>query len=64
MDGPGGAVKGAVRRHVRSEHAHVSSPEEYAAVAQQRNPSIATEFVSKSSIEDVYIFFWMQNGKV
>ncbi len=36
VDGIGGTVKRAVLRHVRSGHAHVSNPEEYAAVAQQR----------------------------
>ena len=39
MDGLGGTVKRAVWRHVRSGHVHVSNPEEYAAVAQQRNPN-------------------------
>ena len=49
-------MKRAVWRHVRSGHAHVSNPEEYAAVAQQHNPNIYIEFVSKSSIEDMYSF--------
>ena len=52
VDGLGGTMKRAVWRHVRSGHAHVSNPEEYAAVVQQRNP----KFVSKSSIEDMYTF--------
>ena len=56
VDGLGGTVKRAVWRHVRSGHAHVSNPEEYAAVAQQRNPNIYIEFVSKSSIEDMHSF--------
>ena len=63
VGGIGGTVKRAVWRHVRSGHVHVSNPEEYAAVAQQHNPNIYIEFVSKSSIKDVYLF-WMQNGKV
>ena len=33
VDGLGGTVKRAVWRHVRSGHAHVNNPEEYAAVA-------------------------------
>ena len=49
-------MKRAVWGHVRSGHAHVSNPEEYAAVAQQRNPNIYIEFVSKSSIKDMYSF--------
>ena len=56
MDGLGGTVKRAVWRHIRSGHAHVSNPEEYAAVAQQRNPNIYIEFVSESSIKDVFFF--------
>ena len=56
VDGIGGTVKRAVWRHVRSGHAHVSNPEEYAAVAQQRNPNIYIEFVSESSIKDMYSY--------
>ena len=56
MDGLGGTVKRAVWRHVRSRHVHVSNPEEYAAVAQQCNPNIYIEFVSESSIKDIFFF--------
>ena len=56
VDGLGGTVKRAVWRHIRSGHANVSNAEEYAAVAQERNPNIYIEFVSKSSIEDLSSF--------
>ena len=56
MDGIGGTVKRAVWRYVRTGHAHVSNPEEYAAVVQQRNPNIYIEYVYKSSIKDMYSF--------
>ena len=63
VDGIGGTVKRAVWRHVRSGHVHVSNPEEYAAVAQQRNPDICIEFVSSLALKKC-ILFWMQNWKV
>ncbi len=56
VDGLGGTVKRAVWRHIRSGQAHVSNPEEYAVVARERNPNIYIEYVSQSSIEEMYSF--------
>ena len=60
VDGLGGTVKRSVWRHVRSEHAHITNPEEYASVAKERNPSI-TFFLKMSLIHRSRA--WMHTGK-
>lgn len=51
VDGLGGTVKRSVWRHVRSEQAHITNPQEYAVVAKERNPNITIHFISKDVIE-------------
>ena len=51
VDGLGGTVKRSVWRHVRSEQAHITNPEEYAVVAKERNPNITIHFISKDTVD-------------
>ena len=56
VDSIGGTVKRAVWRHVRSDQAHVTNAEEYAAIARQRCPSIHISYIKREQIESLKPF--------
>lgn len=56
VDGLGGTVKRSVWRHVRSGQVHITTPEQYAQAAKERNPAIHIKFISKTSIEQMCAF--------
>ena len=56
VDGIGGTVKRAVWRCVRSDQAHVTNAEEYAAVARQHCPSIHIGYITREQIESLKPF--------
>ena len=56
VDGIGGTVKRAVWRHVKSEQAHVTNAEEYAAVARQRCPHIHIGYITREHIDSLKPF--------
>ena len=47
VDGLWGTVKRAVWRHVRSGQVHTTTAEEYAKIAEQRNPKTHLQFITK-----------------
>ena len=53
MDGLGGTAKRAVWRHVRSGQVHTTTAEEYAKIAEQRNPKIHLQFIAKGDIDPI-----------
>lgn len=56
VDGIGGTVKRAVLRHARSDQAHVTNAEEYAAIACQRCPSIHISYIKREQTESLKPF--------
>ena len=56
VDGIGGTVKRAIWRHIRSERSHITTPQEYSALAKQLCPNIQVEFVAKSEIDQQFAF--------
>ena len=53
VDGLGGTVKRAVWRYVRSGQVHITTAEEYAKIAEQRNPKIHVQFIAKGDIDQI-----------
>ena len=51
--GLGGTVKRAVWRHVRSGQVHITTAEEYAKIAEQRNPKTHLQFIAKGDIDQI-----------
>ena len=51
VDGIGGTVKRAVWRHVKSGKVHIATADQYAKVAEERNPNIHVHFIPKADIE-------------
>ena len=53
VDELGGTVKRAVWRHVRSGQVHITTAEEYAKIAEQRNPKIHLQFIAEGDIDQI-----------
>ena len=56
VDGIGGTIKRAVWRQVKTGHAHITTAEQYAKVAEERNPNIHVHFIPKTYIEQLESF--------
>ena len=56
VDGIGGTIKRAVWRHIRSEKSHITTPQEYSALAKQLCPNVQVQFVAKSEIDQQCTF--------
>ena len=56
VDGIGGTVKRAVWRNIRSERSHVTTPQEYSALAKQLCSNVQVEFIAKSVIDQQSAF--------
>ena len=56
VDGIGGTIKRAVWQHIRSEKSHITTPQEYSALAKQLCPNIHVEFVAKNDINQQFTF--------
>ena len=49
-------MKRAVWRYIRSERSHITTPQEYSALAKQLCPNTQAEFVAKSEIDQQSAF--------
>ena len=49
-------MKRVVWRHIRSERSHITTPQEYSALAKQLCPNTQAEFVAKSEIDQQSAF--------
>ena len=49
-------MKRAVWRHIWSERSHITTPQEYSALAKQLCPNTQVEFVAKSEIDQQSAF--------
>lgn len=56
VDGIGGTVKRTVWRYIRSEKCHVTTPQDYAALAKQLCSNVQIEFIAKSEIDQQSAF--------
>lgn len=56
VDGLGGTVKRSVWRQIRSGQTHITTAEQYAKIAGDRNPNIHVQFVAKSKVDEVKLF--------
>ena len=52
-----GTVKRSVWRQIRSGKTHITAAEQYAKVAGDRNPNIHVQFIAKSKVDEVKLFW-------
>ena len=56
VGGIGGTVKRTVWQHIQSEKSHITTLQEYSALAKQLCPNIQVEYVTKSEIDQQFTF--------